>query len=159
MRSPLRSLSSSMRPRPRHLVVQSYISKDSSSCWPGSGDHHDRWRRRQHHHVWCREDAPTTSSSSSSRSALFRRPFTTIGSLATNDGMQQQRQRRRRPSYHFSTTKEEVGELVSIHDHLDELHNIPLEDVRNFCIIAHVVSYGWYMLPFSPSCAQRCIFP
>jgi len=28
--------------------------------------------------------------------------------------------------------------LVSIHDHLDELHNIPLEDVRNFCIIAHV---------------------
>ena len=31
------------------------------------------------------------------------------------------------------------GELISIHDHLDELHEIPLEDVRNFCIIAHVV--------------------
>lgn len=30
------------------------------------------------------------------------------------------------------------GELVSINDHIDELHSIPLEDVRNFCIIAHV---------------------
>lgn len=31
-------------------------------------------------------------------------------------------------------------ELVSIIDHLDEIHKIPLADVRNFCIIAHVVS-------------------
>ncbi|KAL9178973.1 hypothetical protein ACHAXT_011946 [Thalassiosira profunda] len=33
---------------------------------------------------------------------------------------------------------EEGGELVSILNHLDELHEIPLADVRNFCIIAHV---------------------
>ena len=31
-------------------------------------------------------------------------------------------------------------ELASIHDHIDELRTISLEDVRNFCIIAHVVS-------------------
>lgn len=36
--------------------------------------------------------------------------------------------------------KQEEIKLVSIHDHLDELHDIPLADVRNFCIIAHVVS-------------------
>ena len=30
------------------------------------------------------------------------------------------------------------GELVSINDHVDELGSVPLEDVRNFCIIAHV---------------------
>lgn len=30
--------------------------------------------------------------------------------------------------------------LVSIIDHLDGIRNIPLADVRNFCIIAHVVS-------------------
>ena len=29
---------------------------------------------------------------------------------------------------------------LSIQDHLDELHTIPLENIRNFCIIAHVVS-------------------
>jgi len=33
---------------------------------------------------------------------------------------------------------DDIGELVAIQDHLEELHNIPLEDVRNFCIIAHV---------------------
>eukprot|EP00986_Skeletonema_menzelii_P012421 scaffold6846_cov164-Skeletonema_menzelii.AAC.2 len=36
----------------------------------------------------------------------------------------------------FST--KETPQLVSITDHLDELHKIPLADVRNFCIIAHV---------------------
>ena len=36
--------------------------------------------------------------------------------------------------------KQEEIKLVSIHDHLAELHDIPLADVRNFCIIAHVVS-------------------
>jgi hypothetical protein len=30
--------------------------------------------------------------------------------------------------------------LVSIIDRLDDIHKIPLADVRNFCIIAHVVS-------------------
>ena len=49
--------------------------------------------------------------------------------------------------YHLSTStncNSDVKEcvtpkLLSIHDHLNELHDIPLEDVRNFCIIAHVV--------------------
>lgn len=49
--------------------------------------------------------------------------------------------------YHLSTStncNSDVKEcvtpkLISIHDHLNELHDIPLEDVRNFCIIAHVV--------------------
>lgn len=48
--------------------------------------------------------------------------------------------------YHMSTStisnsdvKESTPKLISIHDHLNELHDIPLEDVRNFCIIAHVV--------------------
>ena len=50
-----------------------------------------------------------------------------------------QQQTQRQDVRHFSTQQEE-GELVSIHDHLDELHTIPLADVRNFCIIAHVVS-------------------
>ena len=36
----------------------------------------------------------------------------------------------------FST--KETSQLISITDHLDELHKIPLADVRNFCIIAHV---------------------
>ena len=30
--------------------------------------------------------------------------------------------------------------ILSIQDHLDKLHTIPLENIRNFCIIAHVVS-------------------
>jgi hypothetical protein len=29
---------------------------------------------------------------------------------------------------------------LSIQDHLEKLHSIPLENIRNFCIIAHVVS-------------------
>lgn len=48
--------------------------------------------------------------------------------------------------YYLSTStksksdgKECTPKLISIHDHLNELHDIPLEDVRNFCIIAHVV--------------------
>ncbi len=32
------------------------------------------------------------------------------------------------------------GQILSIQDHLDKLHAIPLENIRNFCIIAHVVS-------------------
>ena len=36
------------------------------------------------------------------------------------------------------SNKIETQQLVSITDHLDELHKIPLADVRNFCIIAHV---------------------
>ena len=35
---------------------------------------------------------------------------------------------------------------ISIRDHLDVLRNIPLSDVRNFCIIAHVVSLGFSSL-------------
>jgi len=35
-------------------------------------------------------------------------------------------------------SKKETQHFVSIMDHLDELHKIPLADVRNFCIIAHV---------------------
>ena len=35
--------------------------------------------------------------------------------------------------------RNEELKLISINDHLDELQHIPLEDVRNFCIIAHVV--------------------
>jgi len=41
-----------------------------------------------------------------------------------------------------NTEVAEEGEelkLISINDHLDELQHIPLADVRNFCIIAHVV--------------------
>ena len=49
----------------------------------------------------------------------------------------------------------EEGELVSIHDHLDELHTIPLEDVRNFCIIAHVVSRRIQCTLFT-SCTHYC---
>ena len=36
--------------------------------------------------------------------------------------------------------REGWGAPLSIHDHWDELHTISLADVRNFCIIAHVVS-------------------
>ena len=42
------------------------------------------------------------------------------------------------------TEVDDIGEelkLISINDHLDELQHIPLEDVRNFCIIAHVVRF------------------
>ena len=35
--------------------------------------------------------------------------------------------------------RNEELKLISINDHLDELQHIPLADVRNFCIIAHVV--------------------
>ena len=35
--------------------------------------------------------------------------------------------------------RNEELKLISINDHLDELQHIPLDDVRNFCIIAHVV--------------------
>lgn len=60
------------------------------------------------------------------------------------NNIQQQHQR----LHYFSTTTDDtevadnIGEelkLISINDHLDELQHIPLEDVRNFCIIAHVV--------------------
>ena len=37
--------------------------------------------------------------------------------------------------------RNEELKLISINDHLDELQHIPLEDVRNFCIIAHVVRF------------------
>jgi len=48
-------------------------------------------------------------------------------------------QHHQQPQQHrYFSTQQEEGELVSIHDHLDELHHIPLADVRNFCIIAHV---------------------
>ncbi|KAL7537036.1 hypothetical protein ACHAXR_007546, partial [Thalassiosira sp. AJA248-18] len=73
------------------------------------------------------------------------------GLAARNDDLlqqQQQQQHRFFSTQHSSaiTHEKEVpvvgghhnGQLVSIHDHLDELHQIPLEDVRNFCIIAHV---------------------
>ena len=39
--------------------------------------------------------------------------------------------------------------ILSIQEHLDKLHTIPLENIRNFCIIAHVVStpvYGDFQL-------------
>lgn len=41
---------------------------------------------------------------------------------------------------------EEELKLISINDHLDELQHIPLEDVRNFCIIAHVVRFCSFRL-------------
>lgn len=41
-----------------------------------------------------------------------------------------------RHSSHVS--QKETPQLVSIIDHIDELQQIPLADVRNFCIIAHV---------------------
>ena len=47
-----------------------------------------------------------------------------------------------------SNGEEQQLQLVSIHDHLDELHKIPLADVRNFCIIAHVVRF----------CLLNCLF-
>ena len=57
-------------------------------------------------------------------------------------------QQRRLQCFSSSTTDDDTevaGEdelkLISINDHLDELQHIPLEDVRNFCIIAHVVRF------------------
>ena len=47
-----------------------------------------------------------------------------------------------RPSYDDEDgDNDEIGRgPIRIQDHLDDLHGIPLADVRNFCIIAHVVS-------------------
>lgn len=45
--------------------------------------------------------------------------------------------RDRRCAYSQSTSDDN---LISIIDHLDDIRKIPLADVRNFCIIAHVVS-------------------
>ncbi|KAL3796963.1 hypothetical protein HJC23_000716 [Cyclotella cryptica] len=50
-----------------------------------------------------------------------------------------------REKCNFSTSNQKekcanevADDLVSITDHLDQIHKIPLSDVRNFCIIAHV---------------------
>jgi len=63
--------------------------------------------------------------------------FVDIGSFLENNYCRHQvYNRQKQPCRHFS--KQETPQLVSITDHLDELHKIPLADVRNFCIIAHV---------------------
>jgi len=71
------------------------------------------------------------------RSVGKRGCFVAIGSfLEKNYCRHQVYNHHQQPCRHFS--KQETPQLVSITDHLDELHKIPLADVRNFCIIAHV---------------------
>jgi len=52
---------------------------------------------------------------------------------------------------------EEELKLISINDHLDELQHIPLEDVRNFCIIAHVVRFVYSYVLCIPCFCWLCI--
>ena len=82
--------------------------------------------------------------------AKRRRCSTTQSSYVLHNNINRIQQHLRLQYFSTSTTDddednvdggEEELKLVSINDHLDELQHIPLADVRNFCIIAHVVRF------------------
>jgi hypothetical protein len=76
---------------------------------------------------------PQNSSLRSVYSVLVIENFLDIGSYRRNNAFTRQ--------WRYSSYKAQHHEdLVSIIDHLEDVRKIPLADVRNFCIIAHVVS-------------------
>ena len=77
--------------------------------------HHYQHLRQQHHHQ-------RTFSSSQTVTITDRH----LNDLRIDDGL--------------GRHTDVADTILSIQDHLDKLHTIPLENIRNFCIIAHVVS-------------------